>query len=224
MSILGNPLPGLLALLFPVECPACTAPTDSLRQVCDPCLNRLEPANLQDWLPAVTTPGSLDGAWSAFWFDDRLQDLMHAFKYDRREAIGKQLAEAAAGKLPDHMAARYDLLAPIPLHKARRRERGFNQAAVLAAVLGRLWQRPVATGIITRHRRTKSQTNLTAIQRRRNVADSFTVSVQGHGERVLLIDDLLTTGATAAECAAALQNAGYGGVGVLTIATPRIDK
>ena len=211
-------------MLFPVECPACSAPTDTLRQVCAPCLKRLEPANLQDWLPAVSSPGALDGAWSAFWFDGRLQDLIHAFKYDRREAIGKQLAEAAARELPAHWAARYALLAPAPLHKPRRRERGFNQAAVLAAALGRLWQRPVATDIIARHRRTKSQTDLTVIQRRRNVADSFTVSVQGHGEHVLLIDDLLTTGATAAECAAALHNAGYGGVGVLTIATPRIDK
>ena len=172
----------------------------------------------------MTSPGTLDGAWSAFWFDERLQALMHAFKYDRREAIGEQLAEAAAGNLPGQVAARYDLLVPIPLHKARRRERGFNQAEVLAATLGRLWRRPVGMDIILRHRRTKSQTNLTADQRLHNVANSFTVTVQGHGERVLLIDDVLTTGATAAECAGALQAAGYGAAGVITIATPRIDK
>ena len=223
VSVIGNPMAGLLNLLFPVECPGCTAPTESNRQVCGPCLNRLDPANLGDWVAAVTSPGTLDGAWSAFWFDDRLQDLVHAFKYDRREAIGQQLGEAAAGQMPGDVVAGYDLLVPIPLHKARQQERGFNQAAVLAASLGRLWQRPVAADIAVRLRRTKSQTNLTTEERRRNVADSFTITTQGQGEHILLIDDVLTTGATTAECAAALEAAGYGGVGVFTIATPQID-
>lgn len=131
--------------------------------------------------------------------------------------LGDLLAEAGVTLLP---AGRADLLVPVPLHPRRQRERGFNQAALLAERVGRVWGRPVIASALVRTMATPPQTELSGEARRRNVRGAFAVvrPRQVAGRRVLLIDDVMTTGATVEACAAPLRGAGAAEVGVLTVA------
>ena len=107
---------------------------------------------------------------------------------------------------------------PIPLGARRLRQRGFNQAARLADELGALRSLPVGRSLLIRSRDTKTQTKLTPEQRTKNVEGAFSASNTCAGKRVILVDDVFTTGATLAAAAAALEKAGSGVVGAVTFA------
>jgi ComF family protein len=159
-------------------------------------------------------------------YDGALREIIHAFKYQRRRSIGRALAArmrvAGADLLRDA-----DIAVPVPLHAARRRQRGFNQAADLARGLGL----PVVEAL-RRNRATRSQVELPAAQRHRNVRDAFEVAAPRRrrwlGRRdtapaldglcVVLVDDVSTTGATLEACARVLKAAGVREVRALTAA------
>jgi ComF family protein len=155
---------------------------------------------------------------SAGYSDGVLREAIHALKYDGITA----LTEPLAGILADHwsrcpMAA--DVMVPVPLHRSRLRRRGFNQAALLARALSEKIDIPVDEGILVRHRRTAAQVGLDADERMRNVHDAFRcVSERAAGRRVLVIDDVCTTGSTLEACAVALRQGGARSVRALTLA------
>lgn len=150
-----------------------------------------------------------------------VKPLLLALKHGRRQALAAPLARvmhAAAAERLDLTA--FDALVPVPLHRRRRRERGFNQAAALAEGLGRAAGRPVVRRALVRVRPTPPQSGDRAA-RRRNVRGAFAVRAASRavqGKRLLLIDDVFTTGATAEECARVLRRAGAAAVGVYTLA------
>jgi ComF family protein len=118
------------------------------------------------------------------------------------------------------LLAEADLLIPVPLHWTRLFARRHNQAAVLALALAKAEGPPVSTGCLIRRRRTPSQGKRSAVARRRNVAGAFALRQPGEirGKRVVLIDDVFTTGATVEECARVLKRAGAARVDVLAVA------
>jgi len=168
-------------------------------------------------------------------YQDRMKAAIHAFKYDRMHpaarALGRMLAQAIAqlaGEAPTEM-----LVIPVPLHRSKHAERGFNQARALAeSALGFLrkshpeWRLTLASSTLMRLRPTTSQAGLTARQRRLNVRGAFSVSDRAavDGKHILLIDDILTTGATARAAAQALVRAGAASVWVATLARARRDN
>jgi len=160
-------------------------------------------------------------ARAALVYDGRCRDLIHAYKYQKRTHLRRPLALLAADSLRDFLAAcAPDLMVPVPLHVRRLRERGFNQAVLLGEVWSREWNLPLDRSAMRRIRWTEPQISLTAAQRRDNVKGAFDV---GHadsvkGRRVLLVDDVYTTGSTVKECAATLRAAGALEVSVVTVA------
>lgn len=147
-------------------------------------------------------------------YEGRLRDAVHALKYQGRlalaEPLGRALAEVVSA---DPVLSRADAAVPVPLHPRRQARRGFNQAEELARYLGR----PVVRALV-RVRDTPSQTELDEDQRRRNVRAAFAVCRPVRGLRVVLVDDVVTTGSTLAECAAVLRAAGAAQVGAVTVA------
>jgi ComF family protein len=154
-------------------------------------------------------------------YGDVVREALHAFKFGGRRALaaplGDLLAEAVQGRLPRGLP---DLLVPVPLHPRRERERGFNQSSLLACRLGRAWGRPVRDDILGRVVATPSQTALDAAARRANVRGAFRLRRPELivGRHVVVVDDILTTGATLSECARTLQEMGATTVGALTVA------
>jgi ComF family protein len=233
-------LQGVLDLLYPPRCEAC----GQLRRepLCPECRAQLVPV-----APPVCTvcgdgldPSAASGplcqqcrpprrraftlARSVFYHQGPLVQAIWRFKYQCRLVLANPLAAllaAGLARLPSSEveAAGMDVLCPVPLHPSRERERGFNQSALLAEGLAAALGKPVRQ-LLTRTRATLPQVDLPVQSRSANVRDAFeprlTEVIQD--QRVLLIDDLYTTGATLGECARALRRAGAGEVRVLTLA------
>lgn len=160
----------------------------------------------------------LEIAWARF--GPPLREGIHAFKYGGSPQLagpfGERMARAWLSGAPDWAA---DLVAPVPLHASRQRERGYNQSERLAEVVARRIGRPLARAALTRQRATAQQAQLDREARRTNVAGAFVARPDRvSGRRVLLIDDVYTTGATLRACAEALYAVGAVDVAALTLA------
>lgn len=150
-----------------------------------------------------------------------LQKLIHLFKYEKISTLARPFGRLLTQALPRD--ERIDVVVPVPLHWRKRWLRGFNQAELLAQEIGRKRNAPVRR-VLKRRKATVTQTGLTGAQRRKNMAAAFTVARPEDikDKRVLLIDDVYTTGATSQACARVLLNAGAKRVVVLTVA--RVDR
>ncbi len=148
-----------------------------------------------------------------------VRKAVHQLKYHRDLALAETLAGALL-LLVREMEWRVDVVLPVPLGKARHRERGYNQAALLAFPLALGLGVPYAGGALVRTRETRSQVNLSAEARRRNVAGAFGVARPAAvaGKAVLLVDDVMTTGATLDAASAALKSSGARRVFAVTVA------
>ncbi len=164
---------------------------------------------------------AFDRARSAVRFEGVAAELIHQFKYRAALWLRDELLDWIEACVRVHYGAvAWDAVCPVPLHATRARERGYNQAALLAAGLARRLNLPCWPSALRRARPTQTQTHLTARERLSNVADAFLVRrARGVvGRRLLLVDDVMTTGATTSSCAGALKRAGCESVHVVTAA------
>jgi len=208
----------------PTRGPVCDSCWTSIRPLtpplCDRCGDPL-PAWRSISIPLALCPrcrraGRLvDRARAIGPYDGALRAIVHALKYEGRRSLARALA-ALMRHRGDDVLHGADCVVPVPLHRSRRRERGFNQAADLAIHL----DLPVVSAL-RRVRATPTQTGLPAAQRHRNMRDAFAVTRAGralHGATVVLVDDVSTTGATLEACARVLKEAGAREVRALTAA------
>ncbi len=148
------------------------------------------------------------------------REAVHAFKFGGHRAMARPLGDLLASlSTADLPVPAVDVLVPVPLHPRRERERGFNQALLLARRLGRAWRVPVESRALARTSATLPQAELTAGARRDNVRHAFALRRPEavRGRHVVVVDDILTTGATASACARCLVEGGASTVGVVTV-------
>ena len=162
-----------------------------------------------------------DVAYSFGFYDGALRQLIHLYKYRKVRTLDGPLGDLLLRALPRDEA--FDCVTPVPLHWRKRWQRGFNQADLLAQRVASHTGIP-ATHLLCRLRSTASQAGLSNTNRRRNVAAAFACRRPdgAEGRKILLIDDVMTTGSTAAACALALKRAGAARVALLTVA--RADR
>jgi ComF family protein len=233
----------LFSLFFPDECRVCG---ETLREVtripvCRRCLKSPEPLSAEFFCASCRTPfqnafpldadgrcalcrsglRGFDAAYCFGAYEGVLRKLIHLYKYGRIQTLARPLGDLLLAALPREQE--FDALVPVPLHWRRQWQRGFNQAELLARMIGRRTGIPVVKAL-GRVQATVTQASLGNSSRRRNVASAFRCKRARlvEGKRILLIDDVMTTGATAAQCALALKRAGAGKVALLTVA--RVDR
>jgi ComF family protein len=215
-------LPAALRMFFfPPVCPACQTVMESSSQaICQACRSVLRSVKETDTIyrraiQRLCGDGLISGAISLYHFEKGgpVQALVHTLKYghgaDIGLLLGKELGRRLLGqKLPADIRG----IIPVPLHRVKERERGYNQSAYLARGIAGVIGSPVLAHEVRRNRYTDSQTSLTRDQRRDNVAGAFCVgrsecrTLKGGG--VILVDDVITTGSTVRSCAAVLRGAG----------------
>ena len=233
----------LLNLLFPDDCRLCGEPLQEFSRipVCSPCLRSPEPLRADFFCVDCKMPfvnrfpldqtgrcslcrlglQGFDAVYTYGSYEGPLRDLVHLYKYQGVQPLARYFGDLLAIALPRDR--RFDVIVPMPLHWTKRWQRGFNQSELLAEEIGRSWNVPVRN-IVTRKRSTAPQAGLTNAKRRANVQNAFSLKpgARLNGQSVLLVDDVITTGATASACARALRRAGAKHVSVLAVA--RTDR
>jgi len=213
----------LLDTLLPPLCPGCGVQLGSPRWICSACRRRFEarrdtrvcfacrirgrPEGNRRAGMGCGEPGHRLHGHGVFWMGDPLDTVIHAFKYRGQRALGRPLGRLLAHQVAIPAGA---LIAPLPLHRTRLRERGYNQAALLARAAAERWGAPCVDGVLARTRATRPQAGIEAGGRKDNIRGAFTILQRGAaaGRCWVLVDDVATTGSTLGEAAAALLEAG----------------
>jgi ComF family protein len=213
---------GCEAFALPERCPGCGAEPSSGHLLCASCWASVPKLGMPlcvRCLGLERDPSSCAGhpghrAYCGWIYDERMALVVHALKFDGRRGLAPALGAALAQSLPIHY--RPDLVLDVPLHPARLRERGYNQAALLADSLALRLGSPRLTGALRRLRPTKPQSGLSARERRRNLEGAFGVECPAalRDREVLIVDDVLTTGSTLEACLAALRDCDARATGV----------
>ncbi|WP_276498406.1 ComF family protein [Pontibacter litorisediminis] len=222
----------LLSLLFPESCYACGG---SLARgetyICTPCSVRLpytdfhvhgatelNPLQRRFW---GKVPVRFAFSYLYFMPKGRVQRLLHQLKYKGAKELGEHLGQRYGSLLSDcQYSSQFDVIVPVPLHKYKLRRRGYNQAESFAQGLSQSMGVPISVWVMIRTIHTSTQTRKSRLDRWHNVGQVFEVArpEQVQGKHVLLVDDVLTTGATLEACTRALLAAGAAEVSVATIA------
>lgn len=227
-----NILQTLLGLFFPKICLSCDERLSESEQfICSICFNSLR--FLEDICPICGAPETtencnvcktneflFDKARSVFMFNKIVQNIIHEFKYNEMTRIAKFMGALSQEYLErfqpfDHI----DYIVPVPLHKVKKRSRGFNQAEYIAREISKNMNSKYLPMLIKRKRFTETQTKLNKEQRKKNVSLAFKINLKYEikGKNILLVDDVFTTGATANSIAAALKEKQVNKVFVFTI-------
>jgi ComF family protein len=231
----------ILQWVYPENCTECAAPAPERRLpgFCRLCWETIRPIDqpvcprcgrpFESPIALAHSPGHLCGpcrehtpafdlALSPYRFEGVLAKALHLYKYRGRVSLATPLADLLSVWL-DRLPV-VDLVLPVPLHASRLREREFNQSLLLADRLSQRLGVPLSFEHLIRTRATPPQTKMDRDERARNVRKAFAVAKPGEieGRRLLLLDDVLTTGATVNECAKALRKAGADFVAVVTLA------
>jgi len=169
----------------------------------------------------MTKRPAFDIARAPFVYEGGVKELLHSFKYTPKPHLRKPLAllitnglEKCSGEVTP------DMIVPVPLHRKKIRQRGFNQAILLGEMISKDWKIRLERNVLQRIRWTEPQVNLSGDDRRKNVIGAFAIApgISLTGNSILLIDDVFTTGSTLNECAKTLKNAGAEKVYAVTVA------
>lgn len=245
VGTLSHMLPGLMRqairLFLPAACAACGSPlhSDPVPLFCENCWRTIAPLALSRCsqcdrpLPSpvalthspthrchhcTVRPPAYARAWTLFPYLPPLQDAICLYKYRGKVSLAKPLARLMIDALPPALQA--DLIMPVPLHPSRLREREFNQSLLLADQIARHLRLPVSFTNLVRTMPSDPQSTLSRKERMKNLRRAFGVRQPDRiaQTRILLIDDVFTTGTTVNECAKVLRTAGAGDIFVLTLA------
>jgi|Deesub1362A_J573_1020465.scaffolds.fasta_scaffold00663_4 ComF family protein len=223
----------LLDILFPQSCPICSASSINHRiaPICPECWQAISPYNgtmcRRCGRPIVSGAATMCGdclrdeppftyARGYGLYRGGLEVAIKEMKYHGIKRLSSPLAELLL-RLP---MPSVDVIIPVPLHGRRLRQRGFNQSALIARYVSKGLGRPLLVNSLVRTRDTLPQAGLSANERRRNIRGAFSVNERGliYKKRIMLIDDVMTTGATVMECSRTLKEAGAGDIYVFTLA------
>lgn len=223
-GLLSDIVLGLELLVFPSRCRACGAELDGrVRLLCPACREDVTAPLPRVWREACSLGGGDGPHFAPRPYDGPAGEAVRLLKFGAKKRMAPLLAEAVK-PLAGALKERYELdtLVPVPLHPRRRRERRFNQAEEIGTLVA------AATGLefrrrgLARTKYTRPQVELTGKERRTNVRGAFAAREVFYGKGVLLLDDVITTGATVHECAAVLRNAGADRVVALAAAGARL--
>ncbi len=223
-----NLIRSLFDFFLPRFCPACKTKLGNLEEViCNNCFSSIQLASKErlqfEYEKKFVQENLISGFYSHFVFekDKALQHLIHSLKYEKRFQNGYFLGKTIAnGLIPFFNEWKIDLIIPIPLHPIKKAVRGYNQSTYIAKGISAITSVPYNQKLLKRIRNTSSQTTMTLVERKENINNAFKASNEKviTGKNLLLIDDVITTGATTSECAKVLLEAGANKVYAASVA------
>jgi len=236
---------GILNFVFPLDCKICEKPIRESKgySICENCFKTIElikqPYCIKCGKPLISTDYfkqnreilcleckikkySFEFSRSTGIYDKVLKKCIHLFKYYEEKKLAKPLGKLMVDYLlkNDEFENKFDLIIPVPLHKNDLKKRGFNQSVLLSKVIGDYFSIPVGESVLVKKKLTPFQVNLSKKEREKNILRAFSVEKPAEiiGKNILILDDVLTTGATVEECAKELIKAQPKSILVLTLA------
>lgn len=222
-------LNGLLDILFPPCCAYCDAAVLRDQVLCTSCSFKLPyiAQKYNDQHPAQIRfqyRTNIQEVYASFYLSDNsmMSTLMHAFKYKYRKHIGLYFAQLAIDDIKTNAfpIQAFDAIIPIPLHPKKEKNRGFNQSYVIGNAIGKHFDIPLYQDYIIKHKHTASQTSKTRLERIENMQNVF--SLKNHydfsNKKILIVDDILTTGATLESCINCIYNSTSTDISIYTLA------
>ena len=223
-----NFLTDISDFFLPRFCPSCKKKLTSTEVVvCNSCLAKIKHADSErtaiEFVRKFKNEKIIKGFTSLFVFekDKELQDIIHDLKYNGKFSIGIFLGKLLAAAVNDKIQEwKIDLIVPIPLHHLKRAERGYNQSDFVAKGMNKILDIPVKSRLIKRIRFTETQTSLNLLERKENMKDAFALHRNKllQNKNVLLIDDVITTGATISECGRIILESGAANIYAASVA------
>ena len=205
----------LFDFFLPRFCPGCNQKLSTEEKyICDDCISSISLAANSlikiEFERKFSEKKLISGFTTPFVFekDKELQNIIHSIKYSNKFAVGKRLGEIIADKCGEEIKSwSIDLIAPVPLHQLKKVNRGYNQSFYIAKGLGKSLNIKVSQRLLKRIKFTQTQTALSLVERQENVGNAFKVRKIRlvKGKNILIIDDVITTGATVNECAKVLK-------------------
>ncbi len=217
----------VLNFIYPPACIICESlPDPEKKLICETCwqkLPRLKPSDELSTHPIEMGENEINSlpALAVWEFSDDVQTVIHELKFHGKKSLGRWLGDEMAVLAVQHAEfASADALIPVPLHKIKFRERGYNQSILLAQRVSKKLEIPILNQVLKRVRHTKSQAKLNAVEREKNMQGAFEVFFEHliREKKIIVIDDVFTTGATLKACARVLREAGAAKVLALTAA------
>jgi len=223
-----NFLTPFIDFFLPRFCPACKNKLSIGEEiVCGSCLSKIKRPDEQrlkhEFERKFSSDKIISGFTSLFVFekDKELQHIIHGLKYDGKFQIGIFLGKLIANELGRQFDLwKIDFIIPVPLHHLKRAERGYNQSEFIAKGIRSVLRIPISTNSIKRERFTETQTSLNLVERKENLKDAFTIKRKNNlkGKTILLLDDVITTGATISECGKILLENGIANIYAASVA------
>lgn len=222
----------IIDFVFPPSCPICNEGINGQEIICPSCYNELKNTihikiqEHQHDFHYLTEEIHFDAIISCWEYSDLLEKVIRAVKYRRGTRLGRYMGRMAGEAMAGHLRPNTDcLLIPVPLHRSRYRERGYNQSEKIAAGLSESLSLSQIPKWLKRKKRTATQTKLSAEERQDNVHDAFSVRFPQkiEGSIVCLVDDVVTTGATMNSCARILKEAGASQVMGFALIRPGLE-
>jgi len=200
MNLLRQASQAAVRFFYPSRCGLCG--TFGPEAICEECRAELQPLG---HVPELDERNPITALTGCFHYEGRAGQAVRRLKFERVTSLGRPMAELMAQRLNPALLAQVDAIIPLPIHWRRENHRGFNQSVLLCEA----WSRElVQADLLRRIRHTVPQTHLKAEQRATNILGAFEASPDVRGKRLLLVDDVYTTGSTAKECAKCLRQAG----------------
>jgi ComF family protein len=221
----------IINFVLPNSCLCCESPiAPGERFICRNCFQKLEKFDQpHPWKDEFIGKGIIDNSLSAFWFREgtAIQTLLHSMKYEKMKSVGRMLGSQIGSSIAELNGIAFDYTVPVPLHKARIRDRQYNQSEFIARGVSEVLNTIVLNDVLVRTRYTQTQIKLNKAERKENVKGAFEVN-QKHKDKItdkniIVVDDVITTGATILECAEVLKQAGAGKIWVCSAAYAALD-
>ena len=214
----------LIRLIYPAKCMVCdmVLNEDTPTYICQPCKKSL-PRYLKGFAKSVQTP-YLDGIFAAFYYRDGVETAIHNMKLKSNPRLAQTMGNLICEELMQYQPLpEFDFIIPVPMHPKKKRQRGYNQAELVAKEAAGILNKEVHTDILLKTQNTRPQIQLKREERLRNLESAFTinnntVTKKNLNRHILLVDDVLTTGTTINTCAKILKDNGFSYVYALVIA------
>jgi len=212
----------IIDFVYPNNCVICNKLVNERQNcICKPCLSKFEHTWLEDWIDKLRFSDGIEEVYSSWYAFGFMNDIIHSIKYHNQPRLGEELGREMATEIPIDELGEIDLITAVPLNPVKNRDRGYNQTEWICKGLSKEWNVPYQFNLLKRVKYTQTQTDLSTADRKENMKNAFISTNTIDSLSIVIVDDVITTGATLSACAVELKKCGASKITGVSCCTPQ---